>query len=54
MTCDLFRTWFHTEFVPYVRKELLNMKEEPKAVLLPSAHPEALDLTSNDGKIFAY
>ena len=57
MTCDLFRTWFHTQFVPYVRKELLNMKEEPKAVLLLdncSAHPEAFDLTSNDGKIFAY
>lgn len=30
------------------------MKEEPKAVLLLdncSAHPEAFDLTSNDGKI---
>lgn len=57
MTCDLFRTWFYDEFVPFVRKELPKMKEEPKAVLLLdncSAHPEAFDLTSSDGKIFAY
>ena len=34
MTCYLFCTWFHTDFVPYVQKELLKIKEEPKAVLL--------------------
>ena len=57
MTCELFHSWFHNNFVPYVRKELVAMKEEPKAVLVLdncSAHPEASELVSADGKNFAH
>lgn len=34
LTCELFHSWFHDNFVPHVRKELSAMKEEPKAVLV--------------------
>lgn len=57
MTSELFHSWFHDDFVPTVRKELVAMKEEPKAVLVLdncSAHPEACELVSADRNIFAH
>ena len=57
MTCGTFYAWFHNDFVPDVRKELLAINEEPKAILVLdncSAHPGASELISTDGKIFAH
>ena len=57
MTCELFYSWFHNNYVPYVRKELVAMKEEPTAVLVLDnclVHPEASELVSADRKIFAH
>ena len=56
MDSSLFHDWFHNNFVPYVRKELQSLGLEERAVLVLdncSAHPNAEDLVSDDGKIFA-
>jgi hypothetical protein len=53
---DIFSRWFHGSFVPIVKKKLLEMGVEPKAVLLLdncSAHPNEEELVSGDGKIIA-
>ena len=56
MTASLFSTWFQDDFVPVVQKELVKLGVEPKAILLLdncSAHPNADELVSTDGKIKA-
>ena len=56
MNAKLFHEWFHHSFVPQVRKKLTSLGHECKAVLLLdncSAHPDAEELVSDDGKIFA-
>ena len=56
MTTEIFQSWFHETFVPTVRKELSALGLEQKAVLVLdncSAHPNAEDLVSDDGKISA-
>ena len=56
MTASLFSTWFQNDFVPVVQKELVKLGVEPKAILLLdncSAHPNADELVSTDGKIKA-
>ena len=56
MTSSLFSTWFQNDFVPVVRKELVKLGVEPKAIFLLdncSAHPNADELVSTDGKIKA-
>lgn len=56
MTTDQFMEWFHNDFVPHVREHLKSLGEETKAVLVLdncSAHPEAEDLISDDGAIYA-
>ena len=50
----IFLNWFHHSFVPFVRKKLIEMGLEPKAVLLLdncSAHPNDDELVSADGNI---
>ena len=52
----IFLNWFHHSFVPFVRKKLIEMGLEPKAVLLLdncSAHPNDDELVSADGKFVA-
>jgi hypothetical protein len=54
MTCTLFKEWFHTDFVPFVRAKLNELGQQPKALLLLdncSAHPEECDMVSDDGLI---
>lgn len=56
MNAEIFFSWFHEHFVPYVRVKLTQMHLEPKALLLLdncSAHPEADELISSDGLIKA-
>ena len=56
MDTEIFSWWFHKQFLPFVRAKLSDMGLEEKAILFLdncSAHPEAEDLTSNDGKITA-
>ena len=56
MTTDQFMEWFHDDFVPHIKRELEVLGEKPTAVLLLdncSAHPDAEDLVSCDGAIFA-
>ena len=56
MDTEIFSWWFHKQFVPFVRAKLSDMGLEEKAILFLdncSAHPEAKDLISNDGKITA-
>ena len=57
LTRDLFRNWFHQQFVPAVR-EFSNKKGIlPKAVLVLdncSAHNMISPLTSEDGRIFTF
>ena len=54
MTSQLFDKWFHQDFIPHVRKSLVALGEEPKAVLLLdncSAHPEEAELVSEDESV---
>ena len=54
MTSVIFENWFHSEFVPAVRRYLLGKNMEPKALLLLDncpAHPPAENLISRCGKI---
>ena len=56
MNTKLFHSWFHQDFVPTVRERLKSLGEEPNAVLLLdncSAHPDAKEIVSDDGAIFA-
>ena len=56
MDTGLFLEWFHYHFVPYVRMKLKALGQECKAVLVLdncSAHPDASELVSDDGKIIA-
>ena len=56
MDTGLFLQWFHYHFVPYVRMKLKALGQECKAVLVLdncSAHPDASELVSDDGKIIA-
>ena len=56
MNCGLFQEWFNNNFVPYVRTKLTSLDIECKAVFVLdncSAHPEASELVSDDGKIIA-
>ena len=56
MIANLFRDWFHHQFVPHIRKELISLGEKPRALLLLdncSAHPSEEELISEDGAIFA-
>ena len=56
MDTEIFSWWFHKQFVPFVRAKLSDMGLEEKAILFLdncSAHPEAEDLISNNGKITA-
>ena len=56
MDTEIFSWWFHKQCVPFVRATLSDMGLEEKAILFLdncSAHPEAEDLISNDGKITA-
>ena len=55
MNSELFHDWFHQDFVPYVRSKLSSLGRECKVVLVLdncSAHPNAEELVSDDGKIF--
>ena len=55
MTANLFREWFHHQFVPHVRSKLTLLGEKPTALLLLdncSAHPDDKELISDDGAIF--
>ena len=48
----IFTEWYHKHFVPTVKKRLIELQQEPKAVLLIdncSAHPNEEELTSSDG-----
>ena len=57
MTCDIFYAWFHHSFVPITRDKLSKLGLPPKAVLVLDnypAHPDAEELISDDGNIFAY
>ena len=54
MTSVIFENWFHSDFVPTVRRYLLDKNMEPKALLLLDncpAHPPAENLVSRCGKI---
>jgi transposase-like protein len=54
MTREIFTEWFHSYFVPSVRRHLRSINQEERAVLLLdncSAHPPGSTLKSNDGKI---
>lgn len=52
ITKDLFREWFHTEFVPAVRKKLRELNLPPKALLLLDNAPgHPVDLKSDDNQI---
>lgn len=56
MDCGLFHEWFQHHFIPYVRTKLQALRQECKAVLVLdncSAHPDASELVSDDGKIVA-
>ena len=56
MDTEIFSWWFHKQFVPFVRAKLSDMGLEEKAILFLdncSAHPEAENLISNDGKYTA-
>ena len=56
MTAHLFYTWFHDEFVPYVKKQLKAIGEPPTAVLILnncSAHPDPEDLISDNDMVYA-
>ena len=56
MNSEIFFSWFHNEFAPFIQLELINMGQEAKALLLIdncSAHPPENVLTSEDGKIKA-
>ena len=55
MTANLFRDWFHHQFVPHVRSKLTSLGEKPTALLLVencSAHPDDEELVSDNGAIF--
>ena len=57
MDTEIFSWWFHKQFEPFVRAKLSDMGLEEQAILFLdncSAHPEAEDLISNDGKITAH
>lgn len=50
----IFSDWFHKNFVPTVRKRLIELQKEPNAILLIdncSTHPNEEELKSSDGKI---
>ena len=54
MTANLFRDWFHHQFVPHVRNKLSSLGENPTALLLLdncSAHLDEEELISDDGEI---
>lgn len=52
ITKDLFREWFHTEFVPAVRQKLKELNLPPKALLLLDNAPgHPVDLKSDDNQI---
>lgn len=52
MTKDIFCEWFHTEFVPSVRRKLAELKLPQKALLLVDNTPgHSEDLTSDDKQI---
>ena len=56
MSCAIFSDWFHNTFVPFVSDELQESNQECKAILVLdncSAHPDATELVSADGKIIA-
>ena len=56
MDCGLFHEWFFNKCIPYVRTKLKSLGLECKCVLVLdncSAHPEASELVSDDGKIIA-
>ena len=53
---EIFAKWFHGSFVPTVKRKLIELGIEPKAVLLLdncSANPDETELMSSDGKIIA-
>ena len=54
---EIFSEWFHEQFVPYARAKLSEIVLEAKSILFLnncSAHPEAEDLISDDGKFRAH
>lgn len=56
MTADIFRDWFHNQFVPQVITFLKSKNLPLKAMLLldnAPGHPDLDDLKSNEGEIFA-
>jgi len=51
---EIFSSWFHNQFVPYVQRELKNKGLAPKALLILDkcpAHPEEDTLVSDDGLV---
>ena len=53
---QIFLSWFHDHFVPYVQYHLRLIGQEPKAFLLLdncSAHPDEETLVSQDGLVIA-
>ena len=53
---EIFSSWFHDQFVPYVQRELKRKSLLPKALLTLgncSAHPEEDVLVSDDGLVIA-
>ena len=53
---EIFSSWFHNQFVPYVQRELKNKGLSPKALLILDncpAHPEEDTLVSDDGLVIA-
>ena len=52
----IITAWFHEDFVPSVRKQLIALKLKPIATIVLDncyAHPAPEDLVSDDGAIFA-
>lgn len=55
VTKDIFREWFHTEFVPSVREKLLELNLPLKALLILGNVPDNPNhLVSDDKQIHSY
>ena len=56
MSSQIFSSWFRDNFVPQVQSKLLEMGQEPKALLILdncSTHPHESELVSADGRVKA-
>ena len=56
VNCNIFSSWFHNNFVPFIQDKLRNSSQEPKALLIMDnclAHPDEELLISRDGLVKA-